>query len=1146
MGEALEREIRGGEIQSFSVLFEAGQYARIVIERRGVDLLVNVAPPDRRAALRYENPAGAQSPVFLHVISDVPGDYTVEVRTVDKWSAAGRYSIRLEEVRAPVSTDEKRLEAVRRLATGRRGQLAGTKESLATAIDDYKAALAFWDEAGEDFEAANALHFMAQTHKALNQFAESVSCYEKVLERRATGDPQAVAYTLLDIAATHRDLHTMRDALPLYEKALLIFREAHNRRGEALTLYNTGFVHARLLETETALKYYQSALALHRAEGDRYEEARTLNAIGGAYDNLLQPQAAMDSYEHAIKAFEAIGDLVNKGNTLNGIGKLLDDFGEWQKALEHYNLALDNYSASEADGESDKASIRSKRATTLYNIAYTYITFNEWQKALDYLQQSLALREGPSRRGIALLQIAYVNAVSGKPQLALDYCQQALALLSSTDDPRAAQIFTVMGIAYNASGKHQKALEMYERALNLQRNPKSPHWQAQPLTLSKMGEAHAALGETDKALKAFDEARKLYHSFGERNGEALALFNIARVEESAGNHEASLKRVETVLEMTEPLRSNITSRELRASYFTTKISYYELYINLKMRRADDAETAAAFEASERARARSLLDLLADASVDAGSHADAALAALVEKRRRLLLEMRAGEKRRLPLALEKYAAEEKRKSVEKDKTRGIAESGKELAMLDQKIAKLEREIALLDSGAIKHDVERNRLEAQIKSGHPRYASLLFPQPLKATEVRRLLDPDTLLLEFFLGDTRSYVWALTQNNLSGHPLPPRGELETAARRLKELLWKGKALPNEGAAARRARMMDSDAEYWREAAALSRTLLGPVAAQLKGKKLIIVADGELMYLPFGALPSPDAASVADAATGALPPPTPLILEHVVVNLPSASVLAALRQTSRRSPASKSVAIFADPVFESDDPRIEAAQRGGAPSAAHSRRRDELAQAMRDTEEGGDGLKLSRLPASNDEARHIMSVANRGSIMEAIGFKATRENATDPRLGQYNIVHFATHGILNEKHPELSGLVLSLYDERGQFHGDGFLRLSDIYGLSLPVDLVVLSACRTGLGREVRGEGLIGLTRGFMYAGSARVVASLWKVDDAATAELMKHFYQKMLKEGLSPAAALREAQVSLAGQKRWSSPYYWAAFGLQGDWK
>ena len=152
---------------------------------------------------------------------------------------------------------------------------------------------------------------------------------------------------------------------------------------------------------------------------------------------------------------------------------------------------------------------------------------------------------------------------------------------------------------------------------------------------------------------------------------------------------------------------------------------------------------------------------------------------------------------------------------------------------------------------------------------------------------------------------------------------------------------------------------------------------------------------------------------------------------------------------------------------------------------------------------------------------------------------------LARYRIVHFATHGVLDDKRPELSGLLLSMVNEHGR-QQDGFLGLNSIYNLKLSAELVVLSACQTGLGKEVKGEGLIGLTRGFMYAGAARVVASLWKVDDEATAELMKRFYRRMLQDNMPAAAALRAAQVEMWQQKQWRSPYYWASFVLQGDWK
>jgi CHAT domain-containing protein len=217
---------------------------------------------------------------------------------------------------------------------------------------------------------------------------------------------------------------------------------------------------------------------------------------------------------------------------------------------------------------------------------------------------------------------------------------------------------------------------------------------------------------------------------------------------------------------------------------------------------------------------------------------------------------------------------------------------------------------------------------------------------------------------------------------------------------------------------------------------------------------------------------------------------------------------------------------------------------TVASPARSSQLQQALRDVRISRDGLSVPRLLSSRQEAEAIIEAAA-GAGMRATDFKASLATATSPELGQYRIVHFATHGLLNSEHPELSGLVLSLVDEQGKPQ-NGFLGLHDIYNLNWPVDLVVLSACNTALGKEVRGEGLVGIVRGFMYAGAARVIASLWKVDDEATAELMKRFYQRMLQGGMSPAAALRAAQVDMWQQKRWHSPYFWAAFQLQGEYK
>jgi CHAT domain-containing protein len=277
--------------------------------------------------------------------------------------------------------------------------------------------------------------------------------------------------------------------------------------------------------------------------------------------------------------------------------------------------------------------------------------------------------------------------------------------------------------------------------------------------------------------------------------------------------------------------------------------------------------------------------------------------------------------------------------------------------------------------------------------------------------------------------------------------------------------------------------------------------------------------------------------------------------VSLPSASTLATLRrETAGRKPAKKSLAILADPVFANDDVRVrrnvsKAAEKENTRSA-DSDETDisflRMSRSGRETGVIGPEGGFGRLLSSRREAAAISALVPERDRMQALDFEASRTTALKPELGEYRIVHFATHGILNNIHPELSGIVLSLVDESGK-QQDGFLRLQDIYNMKLSAELVALSACRTGLGKEIKGEGLIGLTRGFMYAGAPRIVASLWKVDDLATSELMKRFYQGMLgPEALSAAGALRQAQLSIWKQKQWKAPYYWAAFVLQGEWK
>jgi CHAT domain-containing protein len=530
-------------------------------------------------------------------------------------------------------------------------------------------------------------------------------------------------------------------------------------------------------------------------------------------------------------------------------------------------------------------------------------------------------------------------------------------------------------------------------------------------------------------------------------------------------------------------------------------NYYQFYIDLLMQlhKKDPSigYDAQALHASERARARSLLELLTEANTKIRQ---GVAPELLQRERSLQEKLDAVEQQRIELLNGQWT--------------------------NQQVEALEKQTtALLD--------DYRQVQAEIRATSPRYAALTQPQPLTLAEIQQqVLDDDTMLLEYSLGEERSYLWAVTKTSITSYELPKREEIEAAAQRFYQETGK-QNLPQ-----RRGLGVAPSTDTVDVTSQLSQMLLSPVAEQLGQKRLLIVSDGALQFLPFAALPSPD-------SLGTGKNPVPLIVNHEIVNLPSASTLAVIRQDPKRhQPAPKTVAVLADPVFSEDDERVIASNKEPAVSSQATTPTDvnNLALTRAALEAG---VTFRRLLHTRTEADSILKLVPATEAIQAFDFAANRATATNPQLSEYRIVHFATHGLLNSVNPELSGVVLSLFDEKGTPQ-NGYLRLNDIFNLNLPAELVVLSACETGLGQEVKGEGLVGLTRGFMYAGAPRVLVSLWSVDDEGTSELMSRFYKKMLQSGQKPAAALRAAQIEMSKDPRWQSPYYWAAFTLQGEWR
>ncbi len=815
-----------------------------------------------------------------------------------------------------------------------------------------------------------------------------------------------------------------RSAIQKLEKALSLWRELGDRRGQAFALLFLGRINSDLGGGQQALQFYAQALPLLRAVGDRGDEAITLNNIGAVYDALGEKQKALNYYAQALPLRRAVGDRGGEATTLSNIGRVYDDLGEKQKALDFFAQALP---LTRAVGD------RSGEARTLNNIGLAYDSLGEKQKALDFYAQALPLRRAVGdRRGEAA-------------------------------------------------------------------------------TLNNIGGFYSELGQKQKALDFFAQALLLRRAVGDRGGEATTLNNIAYTERSLSRLNESRTHIEECLKIRESLRTEVVSRELRASFFATVQGSYGFYVDLlmQMHRQEPGKNhhAAALQATERSRARSLLESLTEARADIRRGVDPNLLA-----RERSLQQRLNAKAEELLKLSASGAGETRLAASK------------------------REIDALTT-------ELQQIQTQIRQASPRYAALTQPQPLSAAEIQQqVLDAETLLLEYALGAERSFVWAVTPMGLASYELPKREVIEAAAREVYALMTaRNEDKENETREQKQARVAAADRAYPAAAARLSQMLLAPVTQHLGKKRLVIVADGALHYLPFGALPDP---------TVKVSGWQPLLVEHEVVNLPSASTLAVLRRELKgRAPAAKTLAVIADPVFTRADERFRA---GAAPVAKVAAKAEptlrELAnrQVIRKLIPSASGdLDIKRLKHTRDEANALMALVPASERMQALDFDATRALVESERLSQYRYVHFATHGLADSERAELSTVVLSLFDAQGRTV-DGFMRAHEVFNLNLPAELVVLSACETGLGKQVKGEGLVSLTRGFMYAGAARVVVSLWAVNDKATAELMAGFYRKMLHEGQRPAAALRAAQLELWRDKRWEAPYYWAAFTLQGEWR
>jgi CHAT domain-containing protein len=893
--------------------------------------------------------------------------------------------------------------------------------------------------------------------------------------------------------------------------------------------------------------------------GAELESGRALLRRGRAGEALVH-------LENSLRMFRQGGDKSGEIAARDLLGELYEQQGRYDVALEHYQQAFKLLTGEDEKGSDKKsgaynANLLLARIGQMHyrqgNLTEAAGTFNRMKvkkpdtgklgkaKRSGGLLGGLAIGLGSDDSSVSVSAPAFGAALSAKQQF--DFYRQTIIY--------ASYEIGLGRIAYDES-ELARARKHFENALSATRGDlpfigdlgQARRYRTAART--SLGDVAFRQGRFAEALKFYREAargaqkdRRLDLMWPAQRGTARSLWAQGQQErdakKAAALRESSLAAYRDALKSIETIRQgSLRADEARTTFLATtkdvfdeaSSAFAEMALTFGANATGALEGRAleyageALRIVEQGRARSLLDLLGET----GANITEGVPARLQLRKQENLRQQ-NETAALLTGLS-LSAEAPAQSVEK----------------------LEKELDRLQA-------EYDSLENEIRAASPRYAALTAPQPLTLDEIQQqVLDDQTALLEYSLGEEASYLWAVVREGAALYKLPAREILNRQAVDMRARMIPRSLLrplteaevsePKRDAVASNPLSSQDASSFVAASNALYESALSPAASFFKGRRLLVVPDGALSYIPFEALIT--ATGGADYAS--LPY---LTLEHEIIYAPSASVVLALRQQAAGGvrPTARSMLLIADPVFEASDPR--ALQAGGA-----ARREMSALRGLTLTSAIGDvidkrptvgipdgGFKLSRLAETRAEAQQIAQYARAAGLSADtwLDLEASEANTNTRDLRAYRVLHIATHGLLNTERPQFTGIVLTLVGNSDS--DDGFLRTDEIFNLKLGSPLVMLSACETGLGKEKRGEGVIGLTRAFMYAGAPTVGVSLWSVADRSTADLMTDFYRRLLgKDGATHVAAMRAARREMITGKKYSAPFFWAPFIFVGDWR
>ena len=975
---------------------------------------------------------------------------------------------------------------------------------------------------------------------------------------RISGDRYGIGYFLSVTGRTNINLARYQQALEASEEALAIRRELGDRRGEGIDLSNIGIILANLGQYHQALEYYQQALLVRRELSDRQGEARTLGNMAAAYTNLQHYQHALDYARQALSIERDIGDRHGEANELEILAVIQMKTGRYQQALEYSQQSL---SISREIGD------RHSEGEALNCIGRIYGAQGQYQQALEHFQLALAIGRNVGNRRVEsenLVSIGAIYCYLGQSQEALNYYEQALEIDRAIGNKAGeANDLDNIGVTYGAQGQYPQALDYFRQALDIEREIGDRHGEGEALI--HIGLVHRFQGQYQQALDYFQQALSLKREIGDRRGAGVALLNIGSVYNDMGEYQKAYDALQDCIDIHAELGNieqlwkalrGLALAEVQLRRFEGAVMTYERALNnIESLRAGLAqkEHKLSFMQDKLSVYDELIDLLLwfhKHQSDKG-YARKALEIFERKQGRIFLEEMGQSGARLFTGLPETIAQ-RESELEAQLEQFHSRLGDECASAvsderHERIATLEQqEKALL--------AELQALQTRIEHEYPDYHALRYPRPAALNEVQdEVLQEDELMLVYGVMPERTSLWFIGTEKFEMVSIEiGEDALAQKIAELRETLWQEWDMEHRERGLVLSGQIDQKEETRIPFAQVSHELyqiLIPEAVRplLNDQHTLnIIPTGPLYALPFellvkthppapslvkrgGENSSPPLAGGVRGGGKEVPEEPHYLIEDIPISyLSSTSLLKTLReaQARRSSTARYPLLAFADPAYRTS-------RKGGSVRALRDR-------SYRDFF-GGD---FTELPETAGEARAIAELLEAPQESEPLQL---RENAARAkvfelnaaeRLDDYHYLLFAMHGVLPGDADRITQSALVLFDD--------YLTMADVFGLKLNARLVSLSACNTGRGTQVRGEGVMGLTRAFMYAGTPAVAVTLWSVESLSAKELDVGFF-RFLNEGYSPARALQAIKLQmLRGEigEEYHNPYYWAPFVIFGD--